>query len=121
MSILDESYIEKKVTEWAVAHNCLHRKVDTKGSQGEVGWPDHLYILPHGTHVWIEFKRPGHFPKPIQHYRISELQKRKVHVYVCSSYYEAVGILDSALLSENRNAAYDQSSLRRFAAGSGLR
>lgn len=23
------------------------------------GWPDDLFMLPHGHHWWVEFKRPG--------------------------------------------------------------
>ena len=35
----------------------------------EIGWPDRLFLLPQGRALWIEFKRKGEVPTPLQLHR----------------------------------------------------
>jgi hypothetical protein len=37
------------------------------------GWPDRLVVLPGGLVVWIELKRPGARPRPLQEYVLDGL------------------------------------------------
>jgi hypothetical protein len=68
MSLLErqiEDKVNKEVKSWGI----LCQKVRFV----EAGWPDRLYILPNGLHVWIEYKKVGEKPDPLQIYRIEEL------------------------------------------------
>lgn len=39
------------------------------------GIPDRLAILPHGHLAFIELKRPGQKPRPLQQHRINQLNQ----------------------------------------------
>lgn len=39
----------------------------------EVGWPDNCVFGPHKNQIWIETKRPGEKPTPIQMERAREI------------------------------------------------
>lgn len=49
---------------------------------GFAGWPDRMFIAPNGRVFWIEFKRPGHKPTPIQFALHCQLRGRKHDVAV---------------------------------------
>lgn len=93
MSVLDESYIENKVVEWADDHDFLTPKVKF----AERGWPDRLFISPFGHTIFIEFKRLGGLPDPLQWYRLMELKKRGIPAYCVDTILEGITILKAAL------------------------
>lgn len=95
MSVL-ERHIEAEVVRWAALNNFLTPKVKFV----EVGWPDRLFISPKGRHIYIEFKKPGEKPRPIQHHRIKGLERRNVIAVWTDSYDYAVGLLQSILDTE---------------------
>ena len=67
-----ENKVEARVCKWVKAQGGKAIKFTPKG---DVGWPDRIMILPpHGTHVWVEVKRPGQPLRELQVYRIKELQ-----------------------------------------------
>ena len=39
------------------------------------GMPDRMALLPGGVVCFIEFKRPGEKPKPLQYHRLSQLRR----------------------------------------------
>ena len=41
----------------------------------ESGWPDLMCMKGPGRVVWIEVKRPGEKPEPLQDHRLKELRK----------------------------------------------
>ena len=41
---------------------------------GNRGYPDRCFLLP-GRPAWIEFKRPGKKPTPLQYYRLWEMNQ----------------------------------------------
>lgn len=92
MSILEVD-IEDKVVKWAQKRKFLTPKVKFV----ETGYPDRLFISPVGHTIFIEFKRPGKVPDPIQNHRLEELRKRGVPAVWCDSVHEAIGILNAAL------------------------
>lgn len=116
MSVLEKP-IEDDVVDWAKARDILVFKLNLWGNNG---WPDRLFVLPFGTHIYIEFKKPGERPTALQEHRLQTLTKRKVHAYWSDNFYDATALLEAALLSERSNAAHDFSSLRRITPRSGL-
>ena len=64
---------EREVREWCLGNGVIFIKFTPFG---EVGWPDRIAILPGGSHIWIEMKRKGESPRPIQYYRIEKLQEQ---------------------------------------------
>ena len=52
---------------------------------GEAGIPDRLVILPGGKCIFVELKREGEKPRPIQDYRIQQLKFLGCDVLVVDS------------------------------------
>lgn len=113
-----EADLEKAVVAWATAHKVLFFKLNLRGN---VGWPDRLFVFPNGMHVYLELKRKGERPEPLQDHRLATLNRRKVHAYWSDNYYDCIRILEAALVSDGGNATHDFASLRGIAAGSGVR
>lgn len=88
-----ESQIEDEVVKWARRMGFLTPKVKFM----EDGWPDRLFISPHGHTIFIEFKRPGEKPTRLQMYRILELTKRGIPAFTSDNVTYAIGILKEAL------------------------
>lgn len=109
-----EKDIEGAVCRWAEANKFLVVKVKFV----DIGYPDRLFISPKGHTIFIEFKRPGKKPDPIQHFRLSQLRMRSIPAYWCDTYIEAVNILKTALepetVSEASHKALTESSIGRI-------
>jgi hypothetical protein len=45
------------------------------------GWPD-TYALKDGRHLWIEFKKPGGHPDPLQHVVHEMIRAQNAEVWV---------------------------------------
>lgn len=120
MSVLEKD-IEGTVVSWAKKHNFLAIKVRFQ----EAGYPDRLFISPQGHTIFIEFKRPGEKPDPLQLYRIRTLQARNIPAYVCDSSVHAISILKAAVepevIPEASSKAPVVASIRRAISGSGSR
>ena len=68
----------------------LYKKVKTLGGKclkmtGEKGIPDRLVILPGGKYYFVELKREGEKPRPIQDYRIKQFMYLGCNVLVIDS------------------------------------
>lgn len=117
MSVLEKD-IENRVVTWAKNHNFIVVKVRFV----DVGYPDRLFISPTGHTIFIEFKRPGEVPEPIQEYRIRQLKARNIPAFWSDSYVHAVSILKEALVPEDipnsRNKTPIESSVSRIVSGS---
>lgn len=88
-----EVSIEDEVVKWAKKNKFLTPKVRFT----EAGYPDRLFVSPYGHTIFIEFKKPGEEPSPLQYHRLSELTKRGVPATWCDNVLEAIGILKSSL------------------------
>ena len=53
---------------------------------GNKGWPDRLLISPQGRMVFIEFKRMGQRPRPLQEYMLERLTNMGVHAVWIDDY-----------------------------------
>jgi hypothetical protein len=64
------------------------------------GYPDWIYFLPNGLAVWIEYKRPGKEPNPLQQYRLDLLVARDHLAYWTDNTDVAIAILKHHLESK---------------------
>ena len=71
-----EIALEQKCRKEAEAHKCLLIKIEKRK-----GYPDRILLSPLGRMVWIEFKREGEKPAPIQAYVHSQLREMKFKVF----------------------------------------
>ena len=63
-------------------------------SPGFAGMPDRLVLLPGGRMAFVEVKRPGEQPRPLQKARHRMLQRLGFKVYVLDSVEKIGGIID---------------------------
>ena len=84
-----EKEIEKSLVKWAKAHGWLALKFTPFGDRG---WPDRIFIK-NGTHVWLELKREGFTPGPLQRYRHAQLMRHGAIVHGCDNLEEAKRLL----------------------------
>lgn len=85
-----EKDIEKKLKLWAKARGIICIKYTP---QGEKGWPDRIFVLPRGTHVWLELKRKGEEPTPLQYYRLEQLRDQGAIAYWSDCWLDACDYL----------------------------
>jgi hypothetical protein len=92
---MTEADIEKKVTAWAKARGIVCLKYQPKG---DVGWPDHIYVIPpNGRVVFIEFKKPGEEPTPMQQHRLYCIEGAGGNAYWADSVSKAITILEAEI------------------------
>lgn len=58
------------------------------------GWPDRLIQLEYGYSFYIEFKRKGKKPRKLQEHFQKQIRKKKIHVYTCDTYAQALEIYE---------------------------
>ena len=63
-------------------------------SPGFAGMPDRLVLLPGGRMAFVEVKRPGEQPRPLQKARHRMLKRLGFKVYVLDSVEKIGGIID---------------------------
>lgn len=69
-----ESKVRDPVVKWAKAHGIGHIRMSFRPGVRQ-GIPDDLFLLGNGVAVFVEFKRAGKEPTPIQEARLLELEK----------------------------------------------
>lgn len=67
-----ESSIENSVVERAKKLGVKFVLKFTPTAQA--GWPDRIALIPGGSPVFMEFKRPGEKPRPLQYRRLRQLR-----------------------------------------------
>ncbi len=100
MSVLEKD-IEGKASEYAESIGYISLKVRVTGQRG---WPDHVFINPHGYHVWIEFKKLKKKPTKLQNHRLKQLWDNNVEAWWTDDYTRAKDILDAAVASTRLSA-----------------
>lgn len=88
--IILEKDIEAKFMKEAKKLGCITRKLNGMGFNS---WPDRLVLVPGGTSLFIEFKKPGETLRPAQE-ALHEDAKSLGHTwYVCTSAENALNIV----------------------------
>ena len=85
-----EKELERVLVAWAKAHGWLALKFTPFGDRG---WPDRIFIK-NGTHVWLELKRSGSEPGPLQLHRRAQLMKCGAIVHWTDDLEEAKRLLN---------------------------
>ncbi len=113
MNLPLEKLLEDKAVTYAIGLNYLHWKMNALGSKGK---PDQLFQAPWGGYLWIEFKRMGEDPTPLQRHWAKQIVMRGGLVYGCDNYDHAKAILhnhlDPAAIPIAGSASYDATRLR---------
>lgn len=108
MSAPLEKLLEDKSIAYAAGLNYLHWKMNALGAKGK---PDQLFLAPHGLHFWVEFKRKGEQPEPLQRYWARQITQRRGLVYGCDNFEHAKAIfhthLDPTAVPIEGAATYD--------------
>lgn len=86
-----EKEIERKLVKQTKACNGMCLKFT---SPSLTGVPDRIVLLPRGKMGFVEVKRPGERPRPIQVKRIEELRKLGFKVFVLDNKNDIKKILD---------------------------
>ena len=90
-----EHSIEDAVDRWAKRTGRIlifKLKLDTNA-----GWPDKMYLLPGNQACFIEFKRAGEEPEPLQYHRIKVLRSYQYEVCWTRSSKAAIRWLSAKL------------------------
>lgn len=69
-----EATVEKEITDHAQSHGWLQYKFTSPGHKGV---PDRLFISSLGRHIFLEIKRPGEEPEPLQLREIARINRNK--------------------------------------------
>ena len=64
---------EATIAKWCIKNGVNFIKFTPMGARG---YPDRIVILPGGKHIWIELKRRGKKPRPLQTYRMHQLTEQ---------------------------------------------
>jgi hypothetical protein len=86
--MIKEKDIQSKVVDYARKAGCIARKLDF----GQ-GWPDYLFLF-NGQVLFIEFKRPGEKPKPLQLHVHKLLESHGFVVQVVNTVDEGTWFVD---------------------------
>ena len=86
-----ESQVEKKVVEWAKAHNWITYKL---GGMGDRGKPDRVF-LHRAVVLFIEFKAPHKIPSALQLWHSRQLAQRGYSVHFVDNAADGITILQT--------------------------
>ncbi len=86
-----EKTIEKKLVQAVKVMGGIAPKFTSPGFDG---MPDRLVLLPHGKFAFIEVKRHGEKPRPLQEARHGLLRRLGFKVYVLDDGEKIGGILN---------------------------
>lgn len=87
-----ESKVRDKVVGWAKRNNFLHQRMSFRIGVRQA-FPDDLFVAPGGIHVWVEFKRAGAEPTPLQYDRLEKMQAHGCVAFWCNDVAEGIAAL----------------------------
>lgn len=85
-----ERDLEAACVRHAHARGCLTRKINGRGFRA---WPDRLVLWPGGRAEFVELKRPGEEPTPLQRKLHRMLRELGFVVHVCDDFKDFQGII----------------------------
>lgn len=86
-----ESSIQSRVTDYAKSIGLVPLRLHVVGRKG---WPDYGYGYK-SRMCFVEFKRPGESPEPLQDYVHEMLRDAGFKVYVVDNYEYGIALLSS--------------------------
>lgn len=89
-----EKDIEKKIGVYAKAHGCIYFKFTSPAARAV---PDRMIITPKGVIGFLEVKRKGQKPTPLQTLKMEELRKQNCKVSWCDNVQHGVEFVDLLL------------------------
>lgn len=92
--LMEEAVREREVEKQLIDEVKKRGGLCEKWISGTVGWPDRIVIIPDGKIGFVEVKRPGEKPRPIQVHRHNQLRQIGVKVYVLDHPDKIGGILN---------------------------
>lgn len=107
--VASENDVERRVVDWALDEGFLPFKLNL---QANTGWPDRLWLFAYPFVAFIEFKRPGEEPRPLQEERIKELKDRGYPTGVFSDAEEAIAWLEAKKNAVKRRQVNPSTSMR---------
>lgn len=84
-----ESDVERHVCGYARTKGWKNIKL------GQQGWPDRLFYASGGRIMFVEFKRPGGEPRPLQMHRLAELATCDFDTYVIDTKEEGEALFNA--------------------------
>lgn len=90
-----ESKVRDPVVRWAKQHGIGHMRMAFRPGVRQ-GVPDDMFMLGNGVAVWVEFKRPGKQPTPLQLARLDELARRGFLAFWTDNAADAIELLSRA-------------------------
>jgi hypothetical protein len=90
-----ETSVETRVVR--DAKQCLGLRSLKLSLRYDAGWPDRVFLLERGRVFWVEFKRPGDPPRPLQEKRHAELRELGHDVAWFDDYDAAMAALKGRL------------------------
>lgn len=89
-----ERDLEDACVRYSHERGCVTRKMNGRGFRA---WPDRLVLFPGNVHEFVEFKKPGEEPTPLQR-KLHRMLRRLGHtVHVCDNFEDFTGILYDGL------------------------
>lgn len=94
MRLTESKDVEAPVVLYANDRGILTTKMNLKGNRG---FPDHVFWVPGGKPLVMEFKLPGEEPDPLQAFTILRLRRAGYDVHVVDTKEEGIRLIDSRL------------------------
>lgn len=69
-----EAKVRDPVVRWAKRQGVVYQRLSFRPGV-TAGLPDDLFLLPRGLAFFIEFKRPGGTPTPLQAHKLAKLNE----------------------------------------------
>jgi hypothetical protein len=88
--VMREKAIEKKLVQAVKAAGGMAPKLSCPGMDG---MPDRIVLMPQGIVAFVEVKRPGEKPRPLQVSRMAALRRLGFKVYVLDGAEQIGGIV----------------------------
>jgi hypothetical protein len=113
-----ETDIERRVVGYAERLKIAVLKLNVKGRRG---WPDRIFLIPGGCPLFIEFKKPGEKPEPLQEFIHGNLRAAGYRVSVVDNYADGVAAVEAARISAQGSEAPAGAWRGRALYGPGIR
>jgi hypothetical protein len=104
-----EKEIEKKIGDYAKKRGCLWRKWS---SPGHSAVPDRIVIAPNGHVGFLEIKKKGQRPRPLQLHELKLLKDMGCNVGWTDSLEEGKGFIDRLVMKSGLTFSIPPTNLR---------